>query len=737
MNRYFSKLRFSDICYALMGGVSSVFLGSYLLTGGFIPEFSYPLTYSGDGLQFLLEVQRLIEGNLFFNNRSGFPFGSSFADFGTSEDGHLLILKVLGKASRSSTFALNGYIYFSFILNFLSTYTVCRLFKINQAASFLAASLFNFIPFHVQRIEHLFYVLYFHIPIYFYISFKIFSQDHFKNTLSFIKKNVQYLIILFFLAFFGLYYAVFGCILFISSGIASAAKNKSIKSLTKETLCIIFICLGVLTNLTPSIVYKLQNGTNSEVANRHFSESEEYALKLSHLILPKEGHRITPLSKLRFEYNSSAPLCNENSTATLGIVGSCGFIILLVLIITLPFSQQASLRLSFFAVTTYFMFITTTIGGLSVVFSLIISPLIRGWNRISPFIAFSSIASFCIIFEELVKKVNSKKLKLFLTIALLCIGILDLTSPPNKEHNKNIKNIYNNDRSFVQEIEETVAKKSAIFQYPYTPFPEWHHQHQMRTYDLSVGFLHSKNLRWNYAGMKGRAGDLFYKSLNNEPYEIQLDIIKKLGFQGVYIDTAAYKDNGKEIIETFSTLIGMPPTLISGSGRLVFFKINNTTVKDFDNLTPHEIMTKIGYVVDKYGKRYDATLSEGIDFTRQNFPDFIKDVKGLSDYEPWGRWSKSKNVVFEFATPLPKNFNLKLKANVFDKNIGKELKILIGNEEFKITLDANNIDHSVAIKLNEESNKIIFVIPNPQQPKNGDRRKIGLGFVSLKVEGVK
>ncbi len=58
--------------------------------------------------------------------------------------------------------------------------------------------------------------------------------------------------------------------------------------------------------------------------------------------------------------------------------------------------------------------------------------------------------------------------------------------------------------------------------------------------------------------MKGRDGDMYYRSLANEPIEKQLEVIKRLGFNGIYIDRRGYADNANELITNLTTLLGSP-----------------------------------------------------------------------------------------------------------------------------------------------------------------------------------
>ena len=127
----------------------------------------------------------------------------------------------------------------------------------------------------------------------------------------------------------GVYYAFFGCFLILVVGISATLSMRSRRGAVVASLMILGISAVVVANTLPSILYRLQEGPNAQVATRFPEESEVYGLKLTQLLLPSRGHRL-PLARLISEkYNSSSPYSNENATSSLGAVAAVGFLILL------------------------------------------------------------------------------------------------------------------------------------------------------------------------------------------------------------------------------------------------------------------------------------------------------------------------------------------------------------------------------------------------------------------------
>jgi phosphoglycerol transferase len=195
----------------------------------------------------------------------------------------------------------------------------------------------------------------------------------------------------------------------------------------------------------------------------------------------------------------------------------------------------------------------------------------------------------CILLEIFLKDKLSSRL---LTVCCGFITIICLLDqiPAEKfiqEPQNLIKQRFTHDKKFIESIEAFVPKGSAIFQYPYITFPEGGY------YEPVIGFIHSKNLHWNFGGMRGRKGDSFYRALDKEPLDKQLEVIKKLGFQGIYIDKRFYKDGGQAMTQVFTQLLGKAPDIKSEDGQIVFFKLNRVKEVKLDNVSLSEVVKNV------------------------------------------------------------------------------------------------------------------------------------------------
>lgn len=562
-----------DYVFLGIGILSSFFLASILMSGwpeGMLPNLKHPFIYNGDGLfQFWLG-QRAIEGWIFDNPRSGFPFGSSFLDYPGSDSGNLLLLKILGKLSGSYYAAANLYLLLGFSAAFATGFLVFRKINIERKLAFSAAILFAFLPYHFSRLfmGHTFYTWYFVVPIYFYIGFRVFQFE--SKPISLVDLT-KYSAALAFSACFGVYFSFFGALIIAICGISGFLKKNNPHALLSCLILVASLCAAVLANVAPNLINSMENGKNTEVAQRIPVETELYALKLVHLLLPYEMHRYKPLRDFTQSYNKTFPL--SNTVSSIGAIGLLGFSAIFLSFFRSSAGLNQDPRVRILTLLTFLLLAISTVGGLNVLFSTLISPMIRGWDRISIFIAFFSIAAFIIALDQSLKSKKTNPLAAgALALFIMIFGVIDQTASPTYNKSLTSKDRFLQDQKFISSIEELMPKGSAIYQLPYIPFPEEANLVNLGTYDLLVGFLNSKNLHWSSGGMRGREADLFYRSLSKKTIAEQLEKIKGMGFAGIYIDKRGYQDSGQAVVEEITRLVG-PAARGREDGAIVFFAL--------------------------------------------------------------------------------------------------------------------------------------------------------------------
>ena len=172
------------------------------------------------------------------------------------------------------------------------------------------------------------------------------------------------------------YFAFFTCFFLLVAGLASCAQRRKLFPLCNAGILIAVIVLAVLANVSPNLIGKLQRGANRAAIVRLPQEAELYGMKVAQLLLPASNHRIGRLRHYKEKYILASPLVNENDTASLGVLGSLGFLLLIGRLL-LPRRPGAEiLPLDVLTLLNIFAVLLGTIGGFGSVFAWVISPWI-------------------------------------------------------------------------------------------------------------------------------------------------------------------------------------------------------------------------------------------------------------------------------------------------------------------------------------------------------------------------
>ena len=681
---------------------------SLLMSGwpmGLLPELMTPYSYAGDGMAYLWNVQRVIEGFWYFDNqRAGFPFGSNHLDYPTSDTGSYLVLKLIGWVISNASATLNLYYLLGFSLAAIAGYLVARTVGVSKSFAIATALIYAFTSFHFGRLGHLFFTWYFVAPLFFYVGFRLLAERQLflEKSLGFSTKLVN-AIALAALASFGIYYSFFGCLVIVfCTGIAFCV-HRSWKYVLEGFITLSFVVSGVLLNVLPSLLNNFSKGENREGVSRLAAESELYALKIAQLLLPRGDHRLDTFFEFTNRYNSSFPLITENVSASLGMVGSIGFLVLLGSAFSLPFLRRETIsshsntsfhagkpsfqqsQFQVLAILCVGLVLMGTLGGFSSLFSMLVSSAIRSWNRISIFIAFISVLACMLAVDLLVikftKKHYTQAVGIFLAVVLLVLGILDQTVKPCHSCQLANQKLFKNDSDFIHAVEASLPKNAAIYQLPYASYPENGSVNAMGSYDQARGHLHSHHLNWSFGGMRGREGDWFYRKLAQLPISQQVVVVSAMGISGIYIDRRGYLDAEpesvkqcanfltsqvtrlksncmayteleQEIANTLEAQTGLK-TLTSSDNQLVFIPLKpqastaNATSPVTQISQANAYILPIGYqLVNGIPMQVEGGFETAIDFRKDDpdMPHYYGGVTGLagisiSNGERLGRWS--------------------------------------------------------------------------------------------------
>lgn len=594
MKKFILKAYKDIIVVVLMLGIMSALV--YVLMDMKNFDLAYPMSYDGgDGMSYLANAVMFTEGNTVMEtDRLGAPYGYAGYDFYASSVHNFdnMLLKILVDVTGQPVFALNILFLLLFPMISLSAYFVLRQMNIKQWVAAAGALTYAFMPYLFMRgMNHFVLASYYFVPIsilycmwiYQDESFLRFDKTFFRNW-----KNWFAIILSACIANNGIaYYAFFTCFFLVITGIVKALKEKKFCYLGKAGLLIVSIVAFMLISLIPAFKYILENGVNEEGVVRTIDGVETYSLKIAQLFMPLNSHGNSRIAGIIDEYNEAMPLVNENYMAYLGVMGSIGFLILLIVLFLKKMGDDKpfKVQLEILSLLNIAGILLSTIGGFGSLFGLLVTSMIRCYNRISIFIAFIAIAAVCVLLSVLCDRILS--LDKFSDIVRKCIyggfaaviSILTIWGiwfqyPGLPYDYLGFKEYYQSDKEFIEQIEASLPTGAMIYQLPYHEYPEGGAVNDMNDYDLWVGYIHSKNLRWSYGGVAGREADNWLRTIDNSDIPNMIKEIKAKGFEGIYIDRRAYEDDELyELEQDLEKALGVEP-VISSNKKLSFFHIN-------------------------------------------------------------------------------------------------------------------------------------------------------------------
>ena len=559
-------------------------------------DLTIPFNYGIDSIYFGTLVKGLVDNGWYtVNPYIGVPVAFNLYDFPFNCNLEFFIMKVLTLFNSSWAWVINNYFLLTFPLTIITTLFALRVLKVTPLPSIAGSLLFTFVPFHLGRgIGHINLQTVFLVPLAMLMVYWVFEDEFMVNQFKratrhnlapiFHWKNVLSVIFCIAIASTFFYNPFFSCIFLCFAGVASAVVLKRYTPVFNVLILAgLMLLIVVLYNIT-SLIHILEYGWNSEVIIRGPQESEVYGLKIIQLLIPATGHQVPFFASIANQYASTAPLVNENRLAALGIIGSLGFVFLIIWVFYRLFSRVAAtgnelaMKLDQLSGLNLVALLLATVGGFGTIFSYLIVPWIRSYNRISVFIAFFAMTAVILFIDLLVRRYSASRLKQWvLSVCLIVVvvaGLYDQTTTHIVPAYNTIKAEFTSDRDFVNNIEKTYPAVDMVFQLPCVPFPEFGQLNKWRVYDHFRGYLHSKNIRWSYGTMQGRDGDVWQQYISSKPLKEMIQELSLSGFNGIYLDSYGYTDAGKAEITAISFLLDTAP-IASANGRLYFFDMTS------------------------------------------------------------------------------------------------------------------------------------------------------------------
>ncbi|MGA6182670.1 hypothetical protein ACPEH1_16260 [Stenotrophomonas sp. NPDC077421] len=523
-----------------------------------------PMVYGGDALQYGYIVQSFAQsGGLSNIHNAGAPFTTQNIDFPNGDLSNMAVAAVLFSGGYGLGF--NLYLLFSVGLTAAAGFAIARRCRLSPGLAFIVGLAFALLPFHFQRMVHLFYGNYSTAVVALWLALRLASpllepsQSRNRRWLGVAAIALACI----WCGTTGVYYAFFTCIVLAVAALVQSAQQASLRPAIRAGGLGAIIVLCVAVQLIPTQMFNRENGPNPSVAKRGLIESEIYSLRMAQMLLPVQQHRVPLLAKVRAKYDAESTPVNENGTATLGALASAGFVMGLLMLFMPSVRRHFHPSQQLCAVLLMALFLYATMGGLGSLFALFVSPQIRALNRISPYIALFSLiisgATLQLIWNHLREKYPrfgaASGIVAGVGLASLALFVIaDQISPSYRQPRQERAGTatrYQYDRAFGQQLTAKLPAGAMVMQLPYMSYPESADE-VLGSYTQFRNTLHAPGLHWSHGAMRARPEGNWLADVNALPPSAFVDAIQAVGFSALVLDQRALTPKMTEIQTLFA-----------------------------------------------------------------------------------------------------------------------------------------------------------------------------------------
>lgn len=503
-------------------------------------DWHVPMFYGGDGIYWVGQVQRSygeLSGSL------GWPF---YEVAGRYDPNYDLIYDIfvwfVGLFTKDTGTVFNLYVLVIPFANALAGYAVFRMVGLRRWLSFAFGLTFGLTPYVQQRMAgHMMLAACEFVPFSVLLclwcaedeQFNRPGRGFFKN-----KRNWLALAMAWGIANNGAaYYPYFTCFFLCVTALCLILRDRRWRAGTSCVVTIAEIVAWMIPDFFP-MVLGILNGQGSTLTNGVYRSpvgADIYSLRISSLLLSPNGFGLQKLANWMGRYfhvlaTDEGPMYNENAYGYLGIVGIFGFLALLLMLLhsrdwKAGRTERPELgdRLWLLSRLNVMALLLATIAGFGGIIGIFVR-FIRGYNRISPYIAFFALLAVGLALEKQLTRRTGRSRKALAAVAILLLGCgyWEQQGLFRPEYEK-IQDKWYQDEAFMNEVEAAAGDGAMLFTLPYMKNFENGSLNNMWDYTLLRGPLHSKTLKFTYGAGYGTKNDLWYRETSELEPDAMVD----------------------------------------------------------------------------------------------------------------------------------------------------------------------------------------------------------------------
>lgn len=537
--------------------IAAIALSEYYFFQLWRLDWQVPMLYGGDGIYWVGQVQRSY-GDL--TASLGWPFYQPPSPYEPNYDLiYDLFVAFVGLFTKDTGVVFNLYVLVIPFANALAGYAVFRMTGMRRWLAFAFGVTFGLCPYVQQRLAgHMMLAAVEFVPFSVLLCFWCAEDPTFgRPGKGFLRNPRNWLALAF---AWGIanngaaYYPYFTCFFLCVTALCLILRDRRLSAGVPCFLTIGEIVLWMIPDFFPMVLGMIA-GVGSTLTNGVYRSpigADIYSLRISSLLLSPNGYGWDKLARWFQRYfhllaTDEGPMYNENAYGYLGIVGVIAFLALLALLFrnhdwragreAVPRLSDRLWLLGRLNVAALLLASIASFGGLIGIFLR----FIRGYNRISPYIAFFALLAAGLWAEWFLRNHRGRGKALFTAVLAVVLAYSyweqqGLFNPKYEE----VQTTWYQDAAFMEEVEQAAGEDAVVFQLPYMKNFENGSLNNMWDYTLLRGPLHSDTLRFSYGAGFGTENDVWYKETSELEPEAMVAELRAQGVAGIYLDLDGY-----------------------------------------------------------------------------------------------------------------------------------------------------------------------------------------------------
>jgi len=515
-------------------------------------DFHVPLTFSYDALEYLVQTKGTVENGWWWvHPRLSAPGTFSQLLYPSNTNVDQAIVRLASVFSSDAGLVINISWMAMVVLSAAIASRCFALLGATRRSAAAAAVLFAFSPYALARnIDHFALAIYL-VPLPCAAALLVASGRMRRQTPS-----VQAALFAgcALVGFNYPYYAFFACFLIGVAALVAYLGDRDAPNAIRGAALMTVVCLATAVNLVPSMRAWEREGRPSVLPQKHAAEAETYGLKIRQLISPIPDHTVSPLRQwAALEKAAKFPLENENRNARLGVVAAIGFLALLAGMFVTRVSEAAADPPLFVnaARLTLAGVLLATVGGFGSLFSLLVTPDIRAYNRIAPFLAFYALLAIALLADRLLAGSTLRRRRWAVAglTVFAAVGLYDDAQavwPVNADH-PGIAREWHSLSSFIHLLEAKLPQHAMVFELPVVTYQNETGRARMLPNDQLKPYVVSRHVRWSYPALADATVRWQLQVARLPPRRLAA-AIKREGFAAILIDRFGFDDNGRALL---------------------------------------------------------------------------------------------------------------------------------------------------------------------------------------------